>query len=53
FTMHPEVIGRAYRFAALEQLVGEMVAAGDVWFARLGEVADHVGPLLGSGAPGQ
>ncbi|MEZ5077365.1 MAG: polysaccharide deacetylase [Solirubrobacterales bacterium] len=46
FTMHPEVIGRAYRFAALEELVAEMVAAGDVWFARLGEVADHVGPRL-------
>lgn len=51
FTMHPEVIGRAYRFAALEQLVEGMVAAGDVWFAPLGEVADHVAPLLGSGAP--
>ncbi len=49
--MHPEVIGRAYRFAALEQLVAEMAAAGDVWFARLDEVADHVAPLLGSGAP--
>jgi hypothetical protein len=49
--MHPEVIGRAYRFAALERLVGEMVAAGDIWFARLGEVADHVGPLLRSEPP--
>lgn len=46
FTMHPEVIGRAYRFAAFAELVEEMVATGAVWFARLGEVADHVGPLL-------
>ncbi len=50
FTMHPEVIGRAYRFAALETLVAEMVAAGDVWFAGLGEVADHVGPRLRAAA---
>ncbi|MBS1888644.1 MAG: polysaccharide deacetylase [Actinobacteria bacterium] len=54
FTMHPEVIGRAYRFAALEALVEEMVAAGDVWFARLDEVADHVGPRLAeAAAPGR
>lgn len=46
FTMHPEVIGRAYRFAALEALVEAIVADGDVWLARLDQVADHVGPLL-------
>ena len=34
FTMHPEVIGRAYRFAVLERLVERMAADGDVWFAR-------------------
>jgi peptidoglycan/xylan/chitin deacetylase (PgdA/CDA1 family) len=46
FTMHPEVIGRAYRFAELEALVAAMVEDGDVWFARLDEVARHVEPLL-------
>jgi peptidoglycan/xylan/chitin deacetylase (PgdA/CDA1 family) len=50
-TMHPEVIGRAYRFAVLEQLLEEMAAAGDVWFARLDQVADHVGPRLLAEAP--
>ena len=50
FTMHPEVIGRAYRFAALESLVAEIAADGGVWFARLDQVADHVGGrLAGSG----
>lgn len=47
FTMHPEVIGRAYRFAQLEALVEEIAADGDVWFARLDQVAEHVAPLLG------
>ena len=47
FTMHPEVIGRGYRFAALVRLVETMVNDGDVWFARLDEVADHVRPVLG------
>jgi peptidoglycan/xylan/chitin deacetylase (PgdA/CDA1 family) len=50
FTMHPEVIGRAARFAALEQFVEEQVAVGDVWFARLDEVARHVAPSLGEAA---
>ena len=42
FTMHPEVIGRPYRLAELEKVVEHMVATGDVWFARLDEVADRV-----------
>lgn len=41
FTMHPEVIGRAYRMAELEKVVEHMVASGDVWFARLDEVAER------------
>lgn len=45
-TMHPEVIGRAYRLAQLEQLIEAMVADGDVWFASLAQVARHVGPQL-------
>lgn len=46
FTMHPEVIGRAYRFAILERLVAAMVEDGGVWFARLDSVAKHVRPLV-------
>jgi peptidoglycan/xylan/chitin deacetylase (PgdA/CDA1 family) len=46
FTMHPEVIGRATRFARLRALVELMVADGDVWFARLDQVAAHVGPTV-------
>ncbi len=46
FTMHPEVIGRAYRLAALEELIDRIEADDDVWFARLDEVADHVRPQL-------
>jgi peptidoglycan-N-acetylglucosamine deacetylase len=49
FTMHPEVIGRGGRFAALEQFVESLVADGDVWFARLDAVAAHVAPQLARG----
>lgn len=47
YTMHPEVIGRPYRIAQLDRLVGALVRRGDVWFARLDEVASHVRPQLG------
>ena len=46
FTMHPEVIGRGARFDQLERFVERLVADGDVWFARLDEVARHVSPQL-------
>lgn len=46
FTMHPEVIGRAARFEQLERFVERLVSDGDVWFARLDEVARHVAPHL-------
>ena len=48
-TMHPEVIGRPYRFRALEQLVSRMHEDGAAWFARLDRVAEHVRPLLRHG----
>jgi len=47
FTMHPEVIGRAYRMAQLEKVVEHVASSGDVWFARLDEVAAHAAPGLG------
>ncbi|MFJ3077684.1 polysaccharide deacetylase [Pseudomonas sp. NPDC087029] len=46
FTLHPEVIGRAARFEQLERLVERMASDGDVWFARLDEVAAQVAPQL-------
>jgi peptidoglycan-N-acetylglucosamine deacetylase len=42
YTMHPEVVGRGYRLAALERLVGAMRERADVWFASHGQVADLV-----------
>ena len=46
FTMHPEVIGRGGRFAALERFVEGLVQDGDVWFARLDRVAAEVVPQI-------
>lgn len=42
FTMHPEVIGRAARFAQLERFVAQLANNGAVWFARLDTIAEHV-----------
>ena len=42
YTMHPEVVGRGYRLAALERLVGAMRDRADVWFPTHGHVADLV-----------
>jgi peptidoglycan-N-acetylglucosamine deacetylase len=42
YTMHPEVVGRGHRLLALERLVGEMRARGDVWFASHAQVAELV-----------
>ena len=50
FTMHPEVIGRPYRLAQLERVIEHVVAADDVWFARLDDVAEHAAHTLKVGA---
>ena len=51
FTMHPEVMGRAYRLAALERLIEHMVTDGGVWFATVEQVARHVhADLMGTPA---
>lgn len=39
-TMHPDVIGRRSRLVILEELLAEMTADGDVWFATHAEIAD-------------
>ena len=46
YTMHPEVIGRAYRLAQLERMIDMMAGAGDVWFAPLADIARHAAPQL-------
>ena len=46
YTMHPEVIGRAYRLAQLERLIERMAETADVWFATLADVARHAGPRV-------
>jgi peptidoglycan/xylan/chitin deacetylase (PgdA/CDA1 family) len=41
-TMHPQVIGRGHRMAMLEQLIGHVLAGGNVRFARLIDVAQEM-----------
>jgi peptidoglycan/xylan/chitin deacetylase (PgdA/CDA1 family) len=41
-TMHPEVIGRPHRLAALRRLLRDARATGRLWFAAHGEVAARV-----------
>jgi peptidoglycan-N-acetylglucosamine deacetylase len=50
FTMHPEVVGRAYRFSALEQIVERLVADSGAWVAPLQDVAERVRPALAEAA---
>jgi peptidoglycan/xylan/chitin deacetylase (PgdA/CDA1 family) len=52
YTMHPEVIGRAYRLAQLERLIEMMAGTGDVWFASLDQIARHAAPQLRAPASG-
>ena len=40
FTMHPEVIGRGHRLAALAALITAMRERATIWFARHDEVAE-------------
>ncbi|MQA75277.1 MAG: polysaccharide deacetylase family protein [Solirubrobacterales bacterium] len=47
YTMHPEVIGRGYRIAALRRLLEEISGRAEVWFATHRQVADR---LNGAGA---
>lgn len=42
YTMHPEIIGRGYRFGLLRRLVETLSASGSVWFATHAEVAEAV-----------
>jgi peptidoglycan/xylan/chitin deacetylase (PgdA/CDA1 family) len=42
---HPFVTGRASRILAMEELIDELLDDPRVWFASLGEIADHVESL--------
>ena len=42
FTMHPQVIGRPYRLAFLDELMGFVKSHNDVWIATCGEIAARV-----------
>jgi len=39
FTMHPQVIGRPYRLAFLDELMGFVKGYDDAWIATCGEIA--------------
>lgn len=41
-TMHPEVIGRGYRFAHLERWIEKVQSTPEAWFTTLEGIADHV-----------
>jgi peptidoglycan-N-acetylglucosamine deacetylase len=42
FTMHPQLIGRPYRLAFLDELIGYVKSHEDVWIATCGEIAARV-----------
>ncbi|MEM7122592.1 MAG: polysaccharide deacetylase [Pseudomonadota bacterium] len=46
---HPFVSGRLARAMAIEQLIEHMLEKGDVWFARMDEIADYVSGLIAAG----
>ncbi len=46
---HPAVSGRPAQAMAIRSLIEHMQSAGDVWFATLGEIAEHVTALMQAG----
>ncbi len=46
---HPEIIGRGYRFRALEQLLQDILADGQAWIPTMEDLATHVSPILRPG----
>ncbi|MEM7177880.1 MAG: polysaccharide deacetylase [Pseudomonadota bacterium] len=46
---HPFLSGRLSRMVMLKELIEHMLARGDVWFARLDEIAEHVQRLRADG----
>ncbi len=48
---HPFVSGRLSRWQRIEQMIEEMQATGEVWFATLEEIATHCKTLDAAGTP--
>jgi peptidoglycan-N-acetylglucosamine deacetylase len=46
---HPAVSGRPAQALAIRQLIEHMQAKGGVWFATLGQIADHLNSLVAEG----
>lgn len=46
---HPFLSARLARLSAIVDLISHMRETGDVWFARLDEVCDHVNSVIRSG----
>ena len=46
---HPFVTGRLARWCAVEKLIEYMLRGGDVWFARMEDIAAHVRKLMDEG----
>ena len=47
---HPAVSGRPAQAVAIRSLIEHMQAKGDVWFATLGQITDHINGLVAAGA---
>lgn len=47
---HPFVMGRLARCSGMIELIDYMHRKGDVWFARLDEITDHVGRCIADGS---
>jgi hypothetical protein len=46
---HPFLSARPSRLSAVSELIEHMMESGEVWFARLDEVCDHVQSVMRSG----
>jgi peptidoglycan/xylan/chitin deacetylase (PgdA/CDA1 family) len=46
---HPFVSGRLSRWLRIEKMIEEMLATGDVWFARMEDIAGHIQALRSNG----
>ena len=46
---HPFLSGRLSRAVAISNLIEHMHKTGDVWFATLGEIAEHIRSLVTRG----
>ena len=52
-TMHPHIIGHRSRLVVLAELIEEITARTDLWFATHAQIADYVRDQAGLGGPGK